>query len=100
MTGRLLGNLRQTVVDEGGGVRARDRDTAPRSRTVGFQVPAELDQLSMVHALAETVLLVGGFALDEVTSGVAAVSDVPQAARVVTAAMPSAVTAVRTGSRT
>ncbi|MFC8383336.1 anti-sigma factor [Nocardia sp. NPDC057272] len=60
-------------------MRARDRDTAPRSRTVGFQVPAELDQLSMVHALAETVLLVGGFALDEVTDLLLALDEVATA---------------------
>ncbi|APE38386.1 hypothetical protein BOX37_15815 [Nocardia mangyaensis] len=57
-------------------MRAEDRDTAPRSTSVGFQVPAQLDQLTMVHALAETVLLVGGFALDEVTDLLLAVDEV------------------------
>ncbi|MFC6010898.1 anti-sigma factor [Nocardia lasii] len=60
-------------------MRAEDRDAAPRSTTVGFQVPAELDQLSMVHALAETALLVRGFALDEVTDLLLALDEVATA---------------------
>lgn len=55
---------------------ADDRDIAPRTRTVGFQVPAELDQLTMAHALAETILLIGGFALDEVTDLLLALDEV------------------------
>lgn len=52
------------------------REIVPRSRTVGFQIPAELDQLTMAHALAETVLLVEGFALDEVTDLLLAMDEV------------------------
>ncbi|MFE3546380.1 anti-sigma factor [Nocardia sp. NPDC059177] len=48
-------------------MRADQHETAPRRWDVGFRVPAELDQLTMAHALAEAVLLVGGFALDEAT---------------------------------
>ncbi|MGW5452516.1 anti-sigma factor [Nocardia sp. NPDC003979] len=69
-------------------MRAEDRETAPRSTTVGFQVPAELEQLTMVHALAETVLLVGGFALDEVTDLLLALDEVVTA--LVLAAAPEA----------
>ncbi|MFC4127722.1 anti-sigma factor [Nocardia rhizosphaerae] len=67
---------------------ADDRDTAPRTRTVGFQVPAELGQLAMAHALAETVLLVEGFALDEVTDLLLAVDEVVTA--LVLVAVPGA----------
>lgn len=34
---------------------------------VGVRVPADLTQLTMLRALAETVALIGDFALDEVT---------------------------------
>ncbi|MFE7722914.1 anti-sigma factor [Nocardia rhizosphaerihabitans] len=67
-------------------MRADDRDTPPQSKTVGFQVPAELDQLTMVHSLAETVLLVRGFALDEVTDLILALDEVATALMLVAAA--------------
>ncbi|MBL1074131.1 anti-sigma factor [Nocardia sp. 2] len=35
--------------------------------TVGIRVPADLGQLTMLRALAETVALIADFALDEVT---------------------------------
>ncbi|WP_342800271.1 anti-sigma factor [Nocardia sp. No.11] len=70
-------------------MRDEDRETTPRSRTVGFQVQAELDQLTMAHALAETVLLVEGFALDEITDLLLAVDEVVTA--LVLVAAPAAV---------
>ncbi|WP_336081980.1 anti-sigma factor [Nocardia sp. SSK8] len=54
----------------------QQRDPVPGQWTVGFQVPAELDQLTMAHAVAETILLVGGFALDEVTDLLLALDEV------------------------
>ncbi|WP_024804601.1 anti-sigma factor [Nocardia sp. BMG51109] len=41
--------------------------TSLQASTVGVRVPAELGQLTMLRALAETVALIGDFALDEVT---------------------------------
>ncbi|RDI67787.1 serine/threonine-protein kinase RsbW [Nocardia pseudobrasiliensis] len=38
-----------------------------QTSTVGIRVPAELGQLTMLRALAETVALIADFALDEVT---------------------------------
>ncbi|MFQ6331820.1 ATP-binding protein [Nocardia sp. CWNU-33] len=35
--------------------------------TIGIQVPAQLEQLTMLRALAETVAMIADFALDEVT---------------------------------
>ncbi|BDT86632.1 anti-sigma factor [Nocardia cyriacigeorgica] len=43
------------------------RITADTTTTVGVRVPADLDQLLMLRALAETVSLIADFALDEVT---------------------------------
>ena len=37
-----------------------------RTTTIGVRVPAELDQLTMLRALAETVALIADFAIDEV----------------------------------
>ncbi|MFB7723398.1 MULTISPECIES: anti-sigma factor [unclassified Nocardia] len=47
--------------------------------TVGVRVPAELDQLIMLRALAETVALIGDFALDELTDIRVAVDEVATA---------------------
>ncbi|MGS2809128.1 anti-sigma factor [Nocardia sp. MW-W600-9] len=63
-----------------------DHDRAPRSRAVGFQIPADLDRLTMAHALAETILLIDGFALDEVTDLLLAMDEVVTA--LVLAAVP------------
>ncbi|MBH0780405.1 ATP-binding protein [Nocardia bovistercoris] len=41
--------------------------SATDTTTVGVRVPARLDQLIMVRALAETISLIADFALDEVT---------------------------------
>ncbi|MCM6772130.1 ATP-binding protein [Nocardia sp. CDC159] len=38
-----------------------------QTSTVGIRVPADLGQLTMLRALAETVALIADFALDEVT---------------------------------
>ncbi|MBF6175707.1 ATP-binding protein [Nocardia blacklockiae] len=38
-----------------------------QTSSVGIRVPAELNQLTMLRALAETVALIADFALDEVT---------------------------------
>ncbi|MFD0364858.1 ATP-binding protein [Nocardia sp. GCM10030253] len=35
--------------------------------TIGIQVPAQLEQLTMLRALTETVAMIADFALDEVT---------------------------------
>ncbi|MFD5177655.1 anti-sigma factor [Nocardia sp. NPDC058379] len=67
-------------------MRNGNQDGAPRSRAVGFTVPAELDQLAMAHALAETILLIEGFALDEVTDLLLALDEVVTA--LVLAAVP------------
>ncbi|MEV6772383.1 anti-sigma factor [Nocardia sp. NPDC051030] len=40
---------------------------ATQTSAVGIRVPAELEQLTMLRALAETVGLIADFALDEVT---------------------------------
>ncbi|MGV9413987.1 ATP-binding protein [Nocardia sp. NPDC003693] len=41
--------------------------SAAAADVIGVRVPAELAQLTMLRALAETVALIGDFALDEVT---------------------------------
>ncbi|NEW39772.1 ATP-binding protein [Nocardia cyriacigeorgica] len=41
--------------------------TSAATTTVGVRVPADLEQLLMLRALAETVSLIADFALDEVT---------------------------------
>ncbi|MFE6861359.1 ATP-binding protein [Nocardia sp. NPDC057668] len=41
--------------------------SATEADVIGIRVPAELAQLTMLRALAETVALIGDFALDEVT---------------------------------
>ncbi|MGQ4600761.1 ATP-binding protein [Nocardia sp. R6R-6] len=41
--------------------------SATETTTVGVRVPAQLEQLTMLRALAETVALIADFALDEVT---------------------------------
>ncbi|MEV6426490.1 anti-sigma factor [Nocardia sp. NPDC051463] len=41
-------------------------DAALGTRAIGIRVPAELGQLIMLRALAETVALIADFALDEV----------------------------------
>ncbi|ONM48949.1 ATP-binding protein [Nocardia donostiensis] len=41
--------------------------TSADTTTIGIRVPATLDQLVMLRALAETVSLIADFALDEVT---------------------------------
>ncbi|MFB7873893.1 anti-sigma factor [Nocardia sp. NPDC056064] len=66
----------------------QQHEPVPRQSTVGFQVPAELDQLTMAHAVAETILLVSGFALDEVTDLLLALDEVTTA--LVLAAVPGA----------
>ncbi|MFC9897939.1 anti-sigma factor [Nocardia sp. NPDC127579] len=38
-----------------------------RTTTIGIRIPARLDQLTMLRALAETLSLIADFALDEVT---------------------------------
>ncbi|WP_433191747.1 ATP-binding protein [Nocardia sp. CA-107356] len=40
--------------------------SAKRTTTIGVSVPAELEQLTMLRALAETVALIADFAIDEV----------------------------------
>ncbi|MFF2549705.1 anti-sigma factor [Nocardia sp. NPDC058058] len=54
--------------------------------TVGVRVPAELDQLTMLRALAETVALIGDFALDALTDIRVAVDEVATA--LIIAAVP------------
>ncbi|MGY1896912.1 ATP-binding protein [Nocardia gipuzkoensis] len=41
--------------------------SSTETTTVGVRVPARLEQLTMLRALAETVALIADFALDEVT---------------------------------
>ncbi|WP_330181375.1 ATP-binding protein [Nocardia sp. NBC_01503] len=53
---------------------------------VGIRIPAELGQLTMLRALAETVALIGDFALDEVTDIRVAVDEVATA--LIVAAVP------------
>lgn len=47
--------------------------------TIGIRVPAELDQLVMLRAIAETIALIGDFALDEVTDIRVAVDEIATA---------------------
>lgn len=42
-------------------------DPATGTTTIGVRIPAELEQLMMLRALAETVALIADFAIDEVT---------------------------------
>ena len=41
--------------------------TSVQTSSVGVRIPADLNQLTMLRALAETVALIADFALDEVT---------------------------------
>lgn len=41
--------------------------SSTETTTIGVRVPARLEQLTMLRALAETVALIADFALDEVT---------------------------------
>ncbi|WP_067824525.1 ATP-binding protein [Nocardia inohanensis] len=59
---------------------------ATDTSTVGLRVPAELDQLTMLRALAETVALIADFALDEVTDIRVALDEVATA--LIVAAVP------------
>lgn len=42
------------------------QSAAEKTTTIGVRVPAELEQLTMLRALAETVALIADFAIDEV----------------------------------
>ncbi|MFC9894306.1 ATP-binding protein [Nocardia sp. NPDC127579] len=42
-------------------------EAATRTTTIGVRVPAEIEQLTMLRALAETVTLIADFGIDEVT---------------------------------
>lgn len=59
---------------------------ATDTSTVGLRVPAELEQLTMLRALAETVALIADFALDEVTDIRVALDEVATA--LIVAAVP------------
>ncbi|WP_433655322.1 anti-sigma factor [Nocardia sp. CA-128927] len=41
--------------------------SSTETTTIGVRIPAQLEQLTMLRALAETVALIADFALDEVT---------------------------------
>lgn len=60
-----------------------------RTSTVGIRVPADLGQLTMLRALAETVALIADFALDEVTDIRVALDEVSTA--LIAAAVPESV---------
>lgn len=42
------------------------QSAAEKTTTIGVRVPAQLEQLTMLRALAETVALIADFAIDEV----------------------------------
>lgn len=42
------------------------QSAAEKTTTIGVRIPAELEQLTMLRALAETVALIADFAIDEV----------------------------------
>ncbi|MBB5917287.1 serine/threonine-protein kinase RsbW [Nocardia transvalensis] len=57
-----------------------------RTSSVGVRVPADLSQLTMLRALAETVALIADFALDEVTDIRVALDEIATA--LIAAAVP------------
>ncbi|WP_067689149.1 ATP-binding protein [Nocardia jejuensis] len=59
---------------------------ATETRVVGVRVPADLSQLTMLRALAETVSLIAEFAVDEVTDIRVALDEVATA--LIVAALP------------
>ncbi|WP_068017043.1 ATP-binding protein [Nocardia mexicana] len=58
-----------------------------QTSSVGIRVPADLNQLTMLRALAETVALIADFALDEVTDIRVALDEIATA--LITEAVPA-----------
>ncbi|MEV6768812.1 anti-sigma factor [Nocardia sp. NPDC051030] len=72
-TALLHGGKAEMVVDRS------DAEPQPRAGEIGLRLPAEVEQLAMLRAVAETVLLTADFTVDVVTDLRVAIDEVATA---------------------